>query len=162
MKNLEAFHNKHFNEDGKSATFESLSDEEKRVLSNSWLYAMYNTKEALKQFKAAVEEAGKLMIKSLRFRQFYTKVRMLVNPDEFSKFHQLLFMIDSCCYDDYIACLKYGYSMESSFRALEIISDLTRQTALSSADILSMLPRLRLLDQILTKTATTNDTKDSK
>lgn len=162
MKNLEAFYNKHFNEDGQSAPFESLSDEEKRVLSNSWMYSMYNTKEALKQFKAAAEEAGKLLLKGFRFRHFYTKVRTLVPPEEFSRCHQLLFMIDSFCYDDYIACLKYGYSMESSFRALEIISDLTRQTALSSADILSMLPRLRLLDQILIKTATTNDTKDSK
>ena len=161
MKNLEAFYNKHFNEDGQSTPFENLSNEEKRVLSNSWMYSMYNTKEALKQFKAAAEEAGKLLLKGFRFRHFYTKVRTLVPPEEFIRCHQLLFMIDSCCYDDYIACLKHGYSMESSFHALEVIARLIRQTALSSDDIISMLPTFRLLDQRLIKKTTDHDTKNS-
>lgn len=161
MNNLEAFYNKHFNEDGQSAPFENLSDEEKRVLSNSWRYEMYNTKEALKQLKAAAEEAGKLLLRGFRFRHFYTKVRTLVNPEEFSKCRQLLFMIDSFCYDDYIACLKHGYSMESSFHALKVLACLTRQTALSSDDILSMLPTFRLLDQRLIKKTTDHDTKNS-
>lgn len=73
---------------------------------------------------------------------------MLASPSDYLTNEHLLEVIDSLHFETFLDCLKLGSSIEPSFKALDIINELSKTTALSVDDILRLLPRFRVLISI--------------
>lgn len=77
--------------------------------------------------------------------EFTIRVKALANPSDFLENEHLLEVIDNLHFDHFLNCLKMGSTIKPSFKALDTLNELSKETALGSDDILQLLPKFRLL-----------------
>ena len=77
--------------------------------------------------------------------EFTLRVKALANPSDFTNNEHLLEVIDNLHFEPFLNCLKRGSTIKPSFKALDVLNELSKETALGSDDILRLLPKFRLL-----------------
>jgi hypothetical protein len=80
--------------------------------------------------------------------EFTLRVKTLANPSDFSENEHLLEVIDSLHFEHFLNCLKMGSAIKPSFKALDTLNQLSKETALDSVQIMQLLPKFRLLISI--------------
>jgi hypothetical protein len=81
----------------------------------------------------------------MRKSEFLIQVQMYASPRDYFKNKRHLDAIDPMYYDDYLDCLKCGITMSPASKALDKIVKMTRMTALSTMDIIKLIPSFKLI-----------------
>lgn len=77
--------------------------------------------------------------------EFTLRVKTLANPSDFTENEHLLEVIDNLHFEHFLNCLKMGSKIKPSFKALDVLNELSKETALGIDDIFQLLPKFRLL-----------------
>lgn len=80
---------------------------------------------------------------------FYLSVKSLASSSDFESNNNLLKGIESPFYDDFLNCLKYGYSIPKAIKALDRIIEISHETVLTRNDVFLLLPKFISLISLL-------------
>lgn len=89
--------------------------------------------------------------------EFELRVRHLSSLSDFAKNEHLLEVIDSSHFELFLNCLTMCGKIKPSFKALDTLNELSKETAIGSDDILNLLPKFRLLFALFDERSPTAD-----
>lgn len=84
----------------------------------------------------------------MEVNEFVINVRKLSIPDDFDKYYDILNDIHKGNYDNFLNLLKLGYNIKTAKKGLYYIVDLSKNTYLTTQDIIELIPKFNFINAI--------------